>query len=294
MGSRRILAALAVSVLAGSSPAIASAASAPPPPPAGGGTTTPVTHPANPWVVVLSSKHAYLRRGDAGGAVTKLQKKLRVLHQTGIAVNGKYGGTTWSAVRTLQRRYHQHVNGVAGVAFLKKVGLTVKITTPAVLSSSSASGVKTKYLRTFPIHGNATHPYSPTLYPYTDVWHSIGPEDAPIQGAELPAALGTPVVAACNGAVIGQTPTPTGVGGWWMEIEDTTGTTYWYSHLSGYAHGVRVGSQVATGQTIGTVGNSGDAAGGPPYLYLEVDRGGSVPVDPFPDLNLLEPTVTKA
>ena len=253
-----------------------------------------MTRPANPWVVVLSSTHAYLRRGDSGSAVTKLQKKLRVLHARGIAVNGKYGATTWSAVRTLQRRYHQHVNGVAGVVFLTKVGLTVKITTPAVLSSSSSSDSKTTYLRAFPIHGNASHPYSPTLYPYTDVWNTIGPEDTPIQGAELPAALGTPVVAACNGTVIQQTPTATGVGGWWIKIEDTTGTTYWYTHLNDYARGVHVGSQVVTGQTIGTVGNSGDAAGAPPYLYLEVDRGGTVPVDPFPDLNLLEPTVTKA
>jgi murein DD-endopeptidase MepM/ murein hydrolase activator NlpD len=281
-------------VLVGSAPAIAAAASAPPPPAAGGSTTTPVTHPGNPWVVVLSSKHAYLRRGDSGTAVAKLQKKLRALHQRGIAVNGTFGATTWGAVRTLQRRYHQHVSGVAGVAFLTKVGLTVKITTPVVLASSSASGVTTAYLRTFPIRGTTAHPYSPTLYPYSDVWHTIGPEDTPIQGAELPAALGTTVVSACNGTVIQQTPTATGVGGWWIEIEDTTGTTYWYSHLNSYARGIHIGAQVATGQPIGTVGNSGDAAGGPPYLYLEVDRGGSLPVDPFRDLNLLEPTVTGA
>jgi murein DD-endopeptidase MepM/ murein hydrolase activator NlpD len=249
--------------------------------------SSPSPTPA-PWVVVLPQSRAFLRMGDAGGAVTKLQLKLRAHRQSAVRPTGTFGTSTYRAVRNLQRAYHLHVSGVAGVAFLKKIGLTVKISAPQDLSTTSITSSHTRYLRTFPIHGTHAHPYSPAQYPYSDVWNPHSPTNA-ILGAQLPAALGTPVVAVCNAMVTGVTPVPTGLGGWFVWLTDTTGTTYLYSHLDAYAPGLHAGQQVSTGQVIGTVGNSGDAAGGPPFLYLEVHPGGGSAIDPFSDLNLLDP-----
>jgi len=279
------VAALAVTALVGLAPAVASA-SAPAP--------TKPTSSSSAWVIVLPRSRDYLRRGDFGTAVRKLQLKLRAHHQTAVVADGAFGAVTQHAVAVLERTYHQTANGIAGVPFLRKVGLTVKLSaTTTVVTSVSVAVPHTKYLRAFPIVGTKATPYSTALYPYTDVFDKPGPE-GPIQGADLPAARGTPVVAVCNAEIISMTRTATGLGGIWIWLQDVTGTQYYYAHLNSIASGIGPGTQLTTGQTIGTVGNSGDAASGAPYLYLEVHPGGGAAIDPFPDLNLLDPTATKA
>ncbi len=60
------------------------------------------------------------------------------------------------------------------------------------------------------------------------------------------------------------------------------GTEIWYCHQSSQA--VSVGDAVAPGETIGTVGSTGNTTG--PHLHLEVRPGGRDPVDPFTALVL--------
>jgi len=255
--------------------------------------TSPTTSSGS-WTIVLPTSHEFLRRGDVGTAVRKLQLKLRAHHEMAVVADGAFGAVTQHAVAVLERSYHQAANGVAGVPFLRKVGLTVKLSaTPAATTTASVSIPHTQYLRSFPLVGTKAIPYSPSLYPYSDVFGKPGPE-GPIQGAQLPAALGTPVVAVCNAEVISMTRTATGLGGIWIWLQDVTGTQYSYAHLNSIAAGIVPGTQLSTGQVLGTVGNSGDAAGGAPYLALEVHPGGGAPIDPFPDLNLLERTPAKA
>ncbi|MBV9830586.1 MAG: M23 family metallopeptidase, partial [Marmoricola sp.] len=55
------------------------------------------------------------------------------------------------------------------------------------------------------------------------------------------------------------------------------GTELWYAHQSAIT--VRVGQQVAGGQTIGAVGSTGNTTG--PHVHLEVRPGGGGPVDPY-------------
>jgi len=275
--------ALAVPGLIGLAPAVALASTSAPAP------TKPATSSAS-WTIVLPTSHEFLRRGDVGTAVRKLQLKLRAHHQTAVVADGAFGAITQRAVTVLERTYHEAATGVAVVTFLRKVGLTVKFSAAnAATTTASVSVPRTKYLRAFPIVGSKANPYSTGLYPYADVFGKAGPE-GPIQGADLPAALGTPVVAVCNAEVISMTRTATGLGGIWIWLQDVTGTQYYYAHLNSIAAGVAPGTQLSTGQLLGTVGNSGDAASGAPFLYLEVHPGGGAAIDPFPDLNLLDPT----
>ena len=92
-------------------------------------------------------------------------------------------------------------------------------------------------------------------------------------GLDLRAPRGTPVAAAAPGRIIfrGQ---KRGFGRL-LIVDHGRGTTTYYAHLSDFAVGH--GEAVGPGQTIGFVGQSGNATG--PHLHFELREGGE-PVDP--------------
>jgi murein DD-endopeptidase MepM/ murein hydrolase activator NlpD len=86
------------------------------------------------------------------------------------------------------------------------------------------------------------------------------------QGTDYAAGSGTPVRAIGDGMVIGA-----GVRGGYgnvVDVRHTNGIVTRYGHLRGFAKGVRAGTRVAMGQTIGFVGMTGLATG--PHLHFEV------------------------
>jgi hypothetical protein len=121
----------------------------------------------------------------------------------------------------------------------------------------------------------------------------------PHQGNDLMAAKKTPVVAVEPGRVKFWT---TSVGaGCMLYLYGASGTTYLYIHLNNdltmkndnrgkcvpgvaYAHGLKNGAKVQTGQLLGYVGDSGDANGLASHLHFEVHPGGGAAVSPFPYL----------
>jgi SH3-like domain-containing protein len=65
---------------------------------------------------------------------------------------------------------------------------------------------------------------------------------------------------------------------WLSDVE--RGQTLYYAHLD--RHNVTAGQEVDIGDTLGFVGNTGNARSTPPHLHFAVYRRGRGPIDPFP------------
>ena len=99
------------------------------------------------------------------------------------------------------------------------------------------------------------------------------------RGVDIFAPRGTPALAVEPGRVrrVGTNR----LGGNTVWLSGRGDRSYYYAHLDHQA--VRSGEEVATGDTVGWVGNTGNAARTPPHLHFGVRlRGGPGYVDPYP------------
>lgn len=110
--------------------------------------------------------------------------------------------------------------------------------------------------------------------------HPILGYSRPHQGVDYAAPTGTPIKAVSDGVVTAR--------GWGGQsgnrviIAHADGLESLYSHLSGFARGLRNGSQVSQGQVIGFVGMTGLATG--PHLDFRLRKNGQF-IDPSKALN---------
>ncbi|NUS49700.1 MAG: M23 family metallopeptidase, partial [Nocardioidaceae bacterium] len=94
-------------------------------------------------------------------------------------------------------------------------------------------------------------------------------------GLDFAAPSGTPIHAIANGVV-----TSAGYDGAYGNKTVVTladGTEIWYCHQTSYL--VSSGQQVQAGDTIGSVGSTGNVTG--PHVHIEVRPGAGDPVDPY-------------
>lgn len=98
-------------------------------------------------------------------------------------------------------------------------------------------------------------------------------------GIDIFAPRGTPVVAAARGIVRSTSPNDLGGNVVWLS-DIGRGQTLYYAHLD--RHNVVAGQQVEIGDTLGFVGNTGNARTTPPHLHFAVYRRGEGPLDPYP------------
>jgi murein DD-endopeptidase MepM/ murein hydrolase activator NlpD len=96
-------------------------------------------------------------------------------------------------------------------------------------------------------------------------------------GIDIFARRGTPVIAAAAGVV--NRVNETNVGGKVVWLRDVFGNSLYYAHLDSQA--VSSGMRVDVGDTLGFVGNTGNARTTPPHLHFGVYRRGEGPVDPY-------------
>ncbi len=101
-------------------------------------------------------------------------------------------------------------------------------------------------------------------------------------GVDIFAPRGTPVLASAEGVV--NRVQNTNIGGKVVWLRDPVrNANLYYAHLD--SQYVRSGQRVRPGDTIGFVGNTGNARTTPPHLHFGVYRRGEGPVDPFPFLD---------
>ncbi len=98
------------------------------------------------------------------------------------------------------------------------------------------------------------------------------------EGVDIFAKRGTPVVAAVDGRI--SRTGNTGLGGKQVWLRDgILGNSLYYAHLDSIM--VQSGTSVKIGDTLGTVGSTGNAEGGAPHLHFGIYSVGGA-VDPYP------------
>ncbi len=105
------------------------------------------------------------------------------------------------------------------------------------------------------------------------------------EGVDIFAPKGTPLLAVTNG-IIGFTGDK-GLGGKQVWLQDGIfGKSIYYAHLDSIA--VSTGKRVKLGDTLGFVGNSGNARTTEPHLHFGIYKSGAGPVNPLPYIKITE------
>jgi hypothetical protein len=99
------------------------------------------------------------------------------------------------------------------------------------------------------------------------------------EGVDIFGRRGTPVVATSDGVVSRVRVTPLGGKVVWLR-DRTRNLSVYYAHLDSQA--VADGEEVQTGDTLGFVGNTGNARTTPPHLHFGIYRRGEGAVNPDP------------
>ncbi|MGZ8457706.1 MAG: peptidoglycan DD-metalloendopeptidase family protein [Gemmatirosa sp.] len=105
------------------------------------------------------------------------------------------------------------------------------------------------------------------------------------EGIDIFAPRGTPVLAGSDGVVrAGEN----GLGGTVVFLRDPSrGHSLYYAHLD--RHAVTTGQRVRTGDTLGFVGNTGNARTTAPHLHFGIYRRGEGAIDPYPFVDTRTP-----
>ena len=147
----------------------------------------------------------------------------------------------------------------------------------SLLNQSQLNAKHSKFLETmvFPVKNIMSHFY--------DDWGEIrGNGERVHEGIDIRARIGSPIVAIADGRV--NTVSFTQSSGYYIAIDHQNGWLSLYVHLNddinendnlggrqtAFADGIYLGAEVIAGQTIGYVGDSGNAEGTVPHVHFEV------------------------
>jgi murein DD-endopeptidase MepM/ murein hydrolase activator NlpD len=111
---------------------------------------------------------------------------------------------------------------------------------------------------------------------FVEDWHAPRSGGTLHEGNDLLATRATPAVAVVSGVIRQKIGAIQGNAVW---LDGDDGNQYFYAHFDSY---VGVPRRVAAGETIGLVGNTGDAAGGPTHVHFEIHPNHGDAVDAYP------------
>lgn len=112
-----------------------------------------------------------------------------------------------------------------------------------------------------------------------NTWKAPRPGGRKHEGQDIFGKRGTPVVSATDGVVV--RIGTNSLGGNVVSVMGNGGRIYYYAHLERYAEGLKSGQEVLAGDTIGYVGNTGNARTTPPHLHFGVYTAAGA-VNPLP------------
>jgi peptidoglycan LD-endopeptidase LytH len=125
-----------------------------------------------------------------------------------------------------------------------------------------------------PLHPGVTH--------FIDSWGFPRSGGRSHQGTDIMGPMGSPVYAFTGGVISRHSNSR--LGGISLYLRGDDGSTYFYTHLQGYAEAGAVGNRVEAGEHIAYNGDTGNARGGAPHIHFERHPGGGSAVNPYPYL----------
>jgi len=220
-----------------------------------------------------------LAPGDRGDDVRQLQNVLRELRVARLQVDGAFGGRTARAVRRYERRERLSVDGRVSTGqargMLRRAGMPAPAPSPEQTGQPVASGDGA-----FPVAGKVT-------------WgDGFGERGGGHKGQDLLAPCGTRLVAAK--AATARVVDNDGSAGQHVVLHQESGEEFVYMHMQSQT--VSEGATVTAGETIGTLGQTGNAT----TCHLHFEQwtapgwytGGNA-IDPEPLLRSLTPPAAR-
>lgn len=143
-----------------------------------------------------------------------------------------------------------------------------------------------QYLKQLPLSPVLPIPvFGITHQQLTDTWGAARSVGRRHEGVDIMAPRGTPVLSATEGIIASLQGN--NLGGNVVWILGPSGSWHYYAHLDRHKSGLRVGDYVHIGDTIGYVGNSGNAKYTASHLHygIYLTGKGRGATNPFPYLN---------
>jgi murein DD-endopeptidase MepM/ murein hydrolase activator NlpD len=125
-------------------------------------------------------------------------------------------------------------------------------------------------------------PMDPAITHFIDSWGFPRSGGRSHKGTDVMGPMGAEVYAFTSGVISRHSNSR--LGGISLYLRGDDGSTYFYTHLQGYAPAGAVGNRVEAGDHIAYNGDTGNARGGPPHIHFERHPGGGAAVNPYPYL----------
>ena len=224
--------------------------------------------------------------GDSGSSVAKMQT---LLITAAITVpggaDGTFGPKTQKAIAEYQTTQGFAPTGIIDLLTALALGVipgriltSVPSTSTSVPPTTTPPALPATQVIVFPVLGPCW---------FGDTWHAPRSGGRQHQGVDIIAKSGTPLYAANNGRISRQAFDRVGsLGGNAITLTAADGTYFYYAHLSTFADGIAVGSEVVAGQVIGYVGSTGSSS--TPHLHFEYHPYGGAAVNPYPAVKAVD------